>query len=779
MLADSSIKTVLSLDGQWTVYYAAHAELKDSEEYRFIDQLEECGFSHIEAQVPGNFELDLQRAGRLEDLLVGDAVRRAVELENQHLWYTLRFYSPMRGDSGTHLRFEGIDTFSEVYLNGELVGCTDNMLITHEIPVPLLRSGENQLVVHIRPVFLEARKHPVGAGSFVHQSYNAESLSVRKAAHMYGWDIMPRILSGGLWRSVTLVEKASERIEELYLYSSAVSTERAAISAFYHVQVTGDHITDYSLEITGQCGDATFSFGRKKLWSAYSTWNIWVEQPKLWWTKNLGEPNLYDVTATLYRKGRLLCEKKLRFGIRKVELFHTSTMSEAGEGTFHFQLNGERLFVLGTNWVPLSPYHSEDTKRLPQALELLDDSGCNMVRCWGGNVYESEAFFDFCDMHGIAVWQDFAFGCASYPQTDYFFHQVETETEWVVKELRNHASLFLWCGDNEGDVACMKWRETRVNPNRNRITREVIPRVLDNHDPEHPYLPSSPYVDADAWKEGWERLPEDHLWGPRDYYKGQYYTSAAASFASEIGYHGCPSPRSVRRFISPNKVWPWQNNDEWLYHATCMETEKGGDYQFRIPLMASQVETLFNDVPDGLASFALASQISQAEAMKFFVERFRLHKGEKNGIIWWNLLDGWPQFSDAVVDYFYTKKLAYFILRNAQQPVYFMLDEPVNGVSRVVGANEHRHDVATRLKITNTETGELLLEVNTSLPANAAISVGTVAVDSIPAIYLLEWDGTDGVHRNYYLGGKPPYSFQWYTDRMRRIDFLTVEGFTE
>ncbi len=179
-----------------------------------------------------------------------------------------------------------------------------------------------------------------------------------------------------------------------------------------------------------------------------------------------------------------------------------------------------------------------------------------------------------------------------------------------------------------------------------------------------------------------------------------------------------------------------------------METEKGGDYQYRIPLMASQVETLFNDVPDGLTSFALASQISQAEAMKFFVERFRLHKGEKNGIIWWNLLDGWPQFSDAVVDYFYTKKPAYFILRNAQQPVYFMLDEPVNGVSRVVGANEYRHDVATRLKITNTETGELLLEVNTSLPANAAISVGTVAVDSIPAIYLLEWDGTDGVHRD-------------------------------
>jgi beta-mannosidase len=174
-----------------------------------------------------------------------------------------------------------------------------------------------------------------------------------------------------------------------------------------------------------------------------------------------------------------------------------------------------------------------------------------------------------------------------------------------------------------------------------------------------------------------EYLTESHIWGPRDYFKSEFYKGSLAHFASEIGYHGSVSVKSMMRFISPDKLWPWRDNDEWLVHAASPETGKDGPYVCRIELMAKQVKELFDLIPEGLEDFVLASQISQAEAKGFFVELFRV-QAHRSGIIWWNLIDGWPQFSDAVVDYYFHKKLAYYYLRQSQQPLLLSFSESEN-----------------------------------------------------------------------------------------------------
>ncbi|MBQ1184033.1 MAG: glycoside hydrolase family 2, partial [Clostridia bacterium] len=678
----------ISLDGKWQLFLAKHQEVQNfATTPKTISELETTGFKSIEAKVPGNFEIDLEKEGLLDDLFFGMNTLKAQELEDIHLFYCRKFSAENINKNSAELKFHGIDTIAEIYLNNNLIAETKNMMIEHVVDVSGLLLDENELVVHILPVFTEAEKHVHEAGSFFHFKYHSASLHVRKAPHTFGWDIMPRILSGGLWRSVELQEKQKIAIDDCYIYTTSAKKERALVFIYYRLKYEGN-LKDYKLKITAKCKDSFYE-QTVDIWHFEDMHKFYIENPYLWWPKNMGEPNLYDFTLELIKDGATIDTKELKIGLRTVKLERTSLTTNNGEGEFCFLVNGVKMFVMGTNWVPLDALHSRDAERLPKALELLDDIGVNMVRCWGGNVYEDHEFFDFCDTHGIAVWQDFSLGCAIYPQDEEFLSAIREEVFSVVPKLRNHPSLFLWAGDNEIDLVYATWSPLVRNPHDNKITRQVIPDALQILDPARTYIPSSPYIDETAFQSRkFNLLPENHLWGPRDYYKGDYYINSKAHFASETGYHGCVSPESVKKFISQDKIWPHENNKEWLVHATCIEANPNASFAYRIPLMAHQVRVLFGDVANDFETFSLASQISQAEAVKFFIERMRLGKWRYTGIIWWNLIDGWPQFSDAIVDYFYNKKVAYDYIKRSQQPVCIMFSEPKDNQIRLFGANE-------------------------------------------------------------------------------------------
>ena len=490
---------------QWKMAYAHHEQAR-KKQFCAISDIEASGFPILSASVPGCLEQELMKAGELDDLYFSTNTLQAQKLEDVHIWYFTKVQIEKKNQ---HLRFEGIDTFSDIYINGKLVKSTDNMFLAYDVDADW-NIGANEVVVHIKPTMLEARKFTLPAISYSLR-YNFASLYVRKAAHMFGWDIMPRIVSAGLWKAVKLCERKQDAIEEAYMVTHEIKmredgTNLAYMRCFIRTSLSGVFASDYQVRVEGVCGESRFAV-EQKLW--HTTTKLFFEIPtcKLWWPKNAGKQNLYDIKITLLRNGEVCDTYSFAYGIRTVELERTDITDQGGSGEFCFRVNGKKIFILGTNWVPLDALHYNDQARLPEALELLDEVGCNMVRCWGGNVYESDAFFDFCDRHGILVWQDFSMGCGIYPNEPEFIKKLEEEAVFQIKRLRNHSSLALWAGDNECD---QEMRFARLDPNTNLLTREVLARCVALHDYARDYLPSSPYISEAAYS-GKGLMPEDHL----------------------------------------------------------------------------------------------------------------------------------------------------------------------------------------------------------------------------------------------------------------------------
>lgn len=407
----------------------------------------------------------------------------------------------------------------------------------------------------------------------------------------------------------------------------------------------------------------------------------------------------------------------------------------------------------------MDAFHSRDAQRYEKALELAKDIGCNILRCWGGNVYEDSEFFDFCDRNGIMVWQDFAMACRIYPENEGFKKLLYDEAVKVIRKLRNHPSIILWSGDNEIDLVV----SPIYDPNKNTLTREVLPTAVRLNDMGRPYLASSPYISSEAYNGG-ITYPEDHLWGPRDYYKSDFYKQNKSHFVSETGYFGCSSLESIKKFITPEKVWPYKNNSEWILHSS---DQHGNDY--RIMQMERQVRQLFGELPENPEDYIIASQISQAEAKKYFIERLRVGRPQKTGIIWWNLLDGWPQFSDAVVDYYYDKKIAYNYIKRSQAPFVIAAGEISDWTLPIYACNDTLKGKSGTFTVKDAETDEILLESDFKVGVNR-----TELLARLPVFYsehkllIIEWNICGEKGFNHYLCGYPPINLEKYKYLMQK-----------
>ena len=758
---------------QWKIAYAHHKEAL-GKPCCTVYELEKASFDILTAAVPGCLETELMKAGRLSDLYYSTNTLDAQKLEDVHVWY---FTKVNIQNEKQYLRFEGIDTFSDIYVNGRLVKSTDNMFLAYDVE-DNLHMGENEVVVHIKPTMLEARKFTPPAISYA-LKYNYPGLYVRKAAHMFGWDIMPRIVSAGLWREVRLLEKKQDSIEQVYLVTAEIkkqenSQDLAYMRCFLHTHLSGVYAQNYRVRVEGVCGDNRFCV-EQRLWHTATKLFFEIPDCKLWWPKNTGEQNLYDVTVTLLC-GETVCDTySFAYGIRTVELDRTETTDSDGNGEFCFRVNGKKIFILGTNWVSMDALHCNDAERLPKALELLNDIGCNMVRCWGGNVYEPDEFFDYCDQHGILVWQDFAMGCAIYPNEEQFAKRLEEEAVFQIKRLRNHPCLALWAGDNECD---QEMRYAKLDPNRNSLTRNVLKKCVELHDYARHYLPSSPYISTEAFH-GKGLMPEEHLWGPRDYFKGPYYKDTFCHFASETGYHGFPSVSSLKKFLKEPEIIFKEDGiptDEYLVHAASPELDPNAPYAYRIKLAYNQVVTLFGKASENLEDFVRQSQISQAEAKKFFVEKFRIGKWKRTGIIWWNLLDGWPQISDAVVDYYYNRKLAYHYIKRSQQPVCLMLDEPENGKCRLMAVNDTPYEKQLDYIVRRFSDNQVVLSGTSTVSAD-----GIVQADSLPIaenekeFYDIQWTVDGKTCHNHYFTNILDIDYDVYVKAMKQFDMYEFE----
>ncbi len=756
----------ISLNGKWKLFYFPQGKYQITHP----DQLKTQGLSPIGALVPGNVELDLSRKGELPaDLLYGDNILKLKPYELYEWWYQREFPTPA-GIAGrrVELRFGGVDCLATYWLNGKELGETSNALVEQHFDVTgrLSSTGLNILTVRLKsPVIEAAGKRYDPAYTISAGRTNQEAIWIRKAPHSFGWNIMPRAVSAGLWRPVELIVHSKHEITDMYFATLSAEPGLARLAVSYELTTDLALLPQLRLRVQGRCGESAFTYVHKVEFTA-GRFLIDVPNPQLWWPRGYGNPNLYQVTTQLFQGDKVMASRQDAVGIRKLELIRTETTSTEKPGQFLFKVNGVPILVKGSNWVPVDAFHSRDAARYEKILALVADLECNMLRCWGGNVYEDDAFFDICDRNGIMVWQDFAMACAIYPQTPEFLEVMRQEAISVVRKLRNHPSLALWSGDNEVD---MFYQFSGLDPAHNKITREVLPQVIFQCDPYRPYLPSSPYMSPEVVATGNLKLmPEDHLWGPRDYFKGRFYTEHTAHFVSEIGYDGCPGLSSLKRFLDDKHLWPWQDNPWWALHSTDMTLDP---YENRV--LANEEKEFFGVTPDKLEDFILSTQITEAEATKFFVEMTRLNKWRSTGLIWWNVMDGWPQLNDSVVDYYFNKKLAYYYIRRVQQPVCVMVDEPKDWHVRVVVGNDSREDASGHYRLWDADSGETLLQGDYTAKANENLEVGTIPVfHSGKRLFLIEWTVNGKRYVNHYLQGMPPFSLAQYKAWLPKIAAL-------
>ena len=750
-----SFRNKKTLNGSWKFCFS-----KETKKFLSIKNIENSDLVVFNATVPGNFEIDLMDNGIIDDIYFGENIEKVQDYENTQKWY-FRSFEFTGNKKNLFLKFEGLDCITEIFLNGNLIFETDNMLISHEFFVGDIIKEKNEIVIHFKPVIEEAQKYdyPLYTSAF---PFNYESLYIRKAPHMYGWDIFPRIISAGVFKDVYLLNY-NNIIDEIHIDTMKIENNIAEMLLYFKFEHNDFNINDYEIELEAKCDDSKVKIRKNALFVAGKIL-FEINNPKLWWPKNKGKANLYKANVRLLKSNKIIDEIDITFGVRIVKLIRSETTSKKGDGQFLFEINSEKIFILGTNWVPADALHSRDKKRIEKMIELVNDLGCNMIRCWGGNLYEDNLFYELCDKYGIMVWQDFSFGCAIYPQDSEFIKKVEIEAIQIIKRLRSHACLVLWAGDNETDCA-HSWFGRSINPNYNKLNRIVLRDLVMLHDTYKEYLPSSPYISEKGFLLGEESLPEFHLWGPRDYYKNEFYKNSNCHFASEIGYHGCPSVISIKRFISKKNLWPYTNIREWLLHCTAPMPEKDNRYNFRVQLMANQIKVLFGEIPDNLEEFSYASQVSQGEAMKFFIELFRSEKWKKTGIIWWNLIDGWPQFSDAIVDYYFTKKIAYKYIKNSQKPILVLINE----THEILISNDTNNSEIVSVKIFDENNIKVFSKECKSI-CNQVVNVGEIAISySEKNMFKIEYYVSDKLYKNHYLSGKPHFSLKWYKDKISNI----------
>lgn len=762
----------------WMLYYGVCDRNAPADPY----ELMKLNWPSVPALVPGNVELDLQVAGIIKNPETGNNIYDLRKYEACQWWYYRKFETPVH-EPGERVEivFEGLDCFGTIWINNMLVGKTDNMLIAHRFDVTdiLNPNGSNSIYIRINPAVAEGSKYLIGVVG-TRSDFSPESVNIRKAPHMFGWDIMPRLVSAGLWREVRLDIIKPTRLKQIYWMTNSVDIpqKKAELVLDWELATGYPTIDGLTLELSLSLDSTTIFSKSYPLIYFCGRQKVSLDNVAYWWPRGYGDPSLYQaIVRIIDNKKNVLDEKKQLIGIRTAELIHTEITSKEKPGEFVFKINGEKIFIRGTNWVPLDGLHSRDRNHLNNVFSMITDLNCNMIRCWGGNVYEDHSFFDLCDKNGIMVWQDFAMGCTTYPQNSEFTEKIRNEAINVVLKLRNHPSLVLWSGNNEND-ASLEWTFSKhTDPRPDKISREVLPGVIWEFDPVRTYLPSSPWSSEEYFRMGNDPglLPEVHLWGPRGYYKAPFYTNVNAHFVSEIGYHGCPNRKSLEKMFDKDYVYPWTSdgkwNDEWQTKAVRAHPQST-IMDGRNDLMIKQVKALFGDYPKDLDEFIFASQAVQAEAMKFFIEFWRMDKFRKTGIIWWNLRDGWPIISDAVVDYYNSRKLAYYYIRKVQKNVCVMIGDAVNGQHPVVAVNDTREGKSGTVNVYDGDSGEKLFSSSYDVPANGKTVIGNISEKKKQSMWFVDYSVGKEKYTNHYLNGEAPFKLSDYQRWYKKLNII-------
>lgn len=688
------------------------------------------------AEVPGTVQQDLLRCGLLPDPFYGTNEQHVQWVEDLDWIYRTTFSvsaDDLRFDAA-ELVFEGLDTYAEVKLNGETVFQADNMFVGHRLAVkPLLREGDNTLEVTFRsPIKENMWQYERDGFSYpADNDHRREKLSIyaRKAPYSFGWDWGIRMVTCGIWRPVRLCFADRVAVDDLHVCQrqltdsvavlacrgevrrlrASVGTLRAVVTA----SLKGHEVASNSCDVRFE-GD-----------SLHVDIPLTISQPQRWMPNGWGDPTLYEVTLSLTDGGSTLCSKSRRVGLRTVRV--VTEKDEAGE-SFYFEVNGHPMFAKGANYIPMDAMLPSVTEeRYRRMFDDVKEANMNMLRVWGGGVYESDLFYDLADEYGILLWQDFMFACTTYPHDEAFLARVKAEAEYNVRRLRNHPSLAMWCGNNEIEEGIKYWGWKGKLPNEafesmktgyDRIFRELLPEVVAQYDPDRFYAHTSPYFAN--WGRKWTMGVRDcHNWGV--WYGRKTFESFDEDiprFMSEFGFQSFPEMKTLRTFAA---------EEDFELESEVMNAHQkssiGND------LIRKYMERDYR-VPESFEDFVYVGSVLQGRGMRHGMEAHRRNRPYCMGTLYWQLNDSWPVVSWSGIDYYGNWKALHYQARRAFAPVIADVVQRERELE-VWAISDRLTDVEgaeLRLQLTDFE-GNVYKQTSTTLTVAANTSAVALRVD--------------------------------------------------
>ena len=627
------------------------------------------------AQVPGTVHQDLINHKQLPDPFYGINEQKIQWVENEDWEYRTAFIvtpEQLKRDDA-QLVFEGLDTYADVYLNGALLLKADNMFVGYTIPVKSqLRIGENLLHIYFHSPIRQTlpQYNSNGFNYPADNDHHDKHLSIfsRKAPYSYGWDWGIRMVTSGIWRPVTIRFYDAASISDYHIKQLALTDQLANLSNELEI----NNILPRPLQAEVRINTSFEGSAEKSISQAITlqpginhvSIPSEVASPVRWMPNGWGKPALYDFSAQIIVEDKVVAEQSHRIGLRTVRLVNEK--DKDGE-SFYFEVNGVPMFAKGANYIPQDALLTNvTTERYQTLFRDIREANMNVIRVWGGGTYEDDRFYDLADENGILVWQDFMFACTPYPSDPTFLKRVEAEACYNIRRLRNHASLAMWCGNNEILEALKYWGFDKNFPPEiyqemfrgyDKLFHQLLPAKVKELDADRFYIHSSPYFANWGRPESWG-IGDSHNW--EVWYGQKTFESLDTDlprFMSEFGFQSFPEMKTISTFAAP---------EDYQIESEVMNAHQKSS--IGNALICTYMERDYI-IPEKFKDFVYVGLVLQGQGMRHGLEAHRRNRPYCMGTLYWQLNDSWPVVSWSSIDYYGNWKALHYQAKRAFAPI--------------------------------------------------------------------------------------------------------------
>ena len=622
------------------------------------------------ATVPGNIYSDLIDNKLIEDPFIGVNETKVQWVADSTWVYQTHFdvSSSTLNKDHLQLHFGGLDTYAKVYLNDSLILSSNNAFRNYKIPVKKLISSRNTLAVHFAPTHYAEE---IEKNKLDYTLPEGNRVFTRKAQFQYGWDWGPKLNTMGIWKEVSLQAWDDSRIENVYLRKDSYTEKEAHFTAIITLTSPPEESTSVQVFADGQ--DFSLQIPTGKQTNQFEI-PITIEDPIFWWPHNLGIPHLYEVEVQLVQDGIVRDVVIVNHGVRNVSLI--AEEDEHGQ-SFYFNINGIPVYMKGANYIPQHSLQNRVTDaHYENLLQDVVDANMNMLRVWGGGIYENDVFYDLCDKKGILVWQDFMYACAMYPGDEAFLENAKQEAEDQLIRLRNHPSIVLWCGNNENNEGWHNWgwQDGKTQAQKDKIWGDylklfdsILPAEVAKHT-QLDYWESSPKYGRGNTKYQFEGDAHD-WWVWHDGYPFEHFEDFVPRFMSEFGFQSFPSMDAMK----------------FINHSKEIQIDTDGMKSHQKHHRGYELIDLYMErdykVPENDEDYVYVSQLVQARGMRMGIEAHRRAKPYNMGTLYWQLNDCWPGISWSSIDHFGNWKALHYEAKEAFENILISFKREGNHVN--------------------------------------------------------------------------------------------------